>query len=175
MSAPNTIQDLIKAQLLRNNFFSGEDVDPVRPVPIIVSDDGDIANTIEKATSVLGGGLAITIFIPVGRNPNPQSQAVIPELTVEISATENVLINRSANGFNKKGYTAIRKIMAKHLPTNQGGLHFWNPGAPFTRFEFQEFGEFFDVRSSALTSAGRTAGKGLLVYRAFFKTTEAIA
>jgi hypothetical protein len=152
----NAIQERIKTQLLLNTWFTG--------VEIITADDGDIENELDRRLSPLDG-LAITILIPVGANLDPVSNLVAPKLIVEVTASEKVTINRSAGGLNKRAYDAIRKIMAPVKPDGTGGLHFWEPDSPFSRLEFQEFGEF---------GAKTKGGKSLLLYRALFETTEII-
>ncbi len=167
MSAPNAIQDLGKAQLLKNPFFSDSLADVPNPVPIVTADDGDIENELEKRLSVLKGGLAITLLIPVGSNEENKVHGIVcPKLMVEISAVEFVTFNRSSSGMNKKAYDAIRKIMASYKADGTGGLNFWNPGPPFSRLEFSHFEEM-GVKTAK-------SNKTLLIYRALFETTEMI-
>jgi hypothetical protein len=156
----NPLQALIKAQLLKNAYFTTPNT-----MSIVTIDDGDILDLIDKTLSPLNGGVAVSIEIPDGKHLAPTSSAVNLNQVVEIAATELWLINRAATGSGKSAYAVIRKIMATWQPDNSGGLHFWPPGNPFTRLEFQDYG------------AGRgkfPSGKSAVVYRASFAVKEII-
>jgi hypothetical protein len=165
MSSPNPIQLRIKTQLLLNPYFSDALVVTPNPVPIITADDGDIEGEIERQVSIYTGGMAITILIPFGSQIDPKVPRTQLQNIIEVSASEETVINRSATGFQKKAYDAIRKIMAPWKSNGLGGLHHWEPAGGWGRFELKDFGEF-----GAKTKSGKT----LLLYRALFEATETI-
>lgn len=167
MSSPAPIQDLIKAELLRNRYFSDAAAMTPRPVPIISIDDGDIETNLEsKVTGVLTGGLAISILLPFGNNLEPEHFVTCPVFAVTISAAEYSLVNRAATGFQKPAYNAIRKLSAPWQADGGGGLNAWNPGPPFSAFKFIGFPDPFRQKTKN--------GNSLLIYTAVFETSEMI-
>ena len=159
MSAPgeNPLQARIEAQLKRNGYFTTP-----KAIPMVTVDSGDLSDKLQAALSPLGGGVAISILTPFGVNPEPNSGAVNLELEVEIAASEIWAINRGAAGMGKPAYEVIRKIIAPWRVDQQGGLHFWNPGPPFGRMEFEDFDEV----------QVKMGNQGVLMNRALFRVRE---
>jgi hypothetical protein len=166
MPSPAPIQDLIKTQLLLNHYFSNAAAHSPRPVPILSIDDGDIENVIEQKTSVLHGGLAISILLPFGQNLEPQHFVTCPVFAVTIAAAENSIINRASSGLQKPAYHAIRKLSSPWRADGGGGLNGWHPGPPFSQFKFIGFPDPFRQKTKS--------GNSLLVYTAVFETSEMI-
>lgn len=157
----NPLQDRIKARLARIAYFTTP-----RSVPVVTVDDGDILTKILEKTSALDGGLAICVLTPVGQNGNPDLPGVNLTLQVEIAVVEISVINRAATGLQKPSYEAARKLMRPVMNKGEdlGGLHFWEPGAPFAKLKLQSFEEV----------TATVKGKGLLVYRVMFECREII-
>lgn len=154
----NPIQERIVAQLQKNLYFTAP-----KAIPLLTVDQGDIQDLILEKVNVTGG-VAVTILTPTGSNPEPHSGAVNLDLEIEISVSEIAVINRGTTGIGKPAYAVLRKLMAPYQPNNQGGLHHWRPGAPFTRLEFEDFDEF----------GVKVKGASIVTYRAIFGVREQI-
>lgn len=156
----NPIQERVVEQLQKNLYFTAP-----KAIPLLTVDAGDLQDLILQKVNVVGGGVAVTVLTPFGENPEPNSGAVNLDLQLEISASEIHLVNRAASGINKPAYAVIRQIMRPYRPDNQGGLHFWKPGPPFTRLELQDFDEI----------GVKVKGASILTYRAIFGVREMLS
>lgn len=122
--ALHPIQDLIKSRLATISWLTT----PL-PVPVFLDDDGDLEAKITVALAQLNGGLAIIIHTPPeAQNQDPRMPKVSVEWQVSVTAVEDPLINRGADGFNKTAFAASG-VIAK-------SLHGWAPGQLLGQLRF---------------------------------------